>query len=151
MARASGRRSGRARHGAPANALFVAAAVEALPCELTGVADEVTIHFPWGSLLRGVLDPCSAVVAGLACVTRPGAGIGVMLSITERDAAARVPAPSAELFAAMAPAYAAAGLRLTDARRATADEVRATHSTWARRIGAGTTRPAWLVRLERRG
>ena len=37
--------------GAP-NVLFIQAAVEDLPPELDGVADEVHVHFPWGSLLR---------------------------------------------------------------------------------------------------
>ena len=37
--------------GAP-NVLFIQAAVEDLPPELYGVADEVHVHFPWGSLLR---------------------------------------------------------------------------------------------------
>src|SRR4026207_1751541 len=44
----------RARGGRP-NLLFVAAAAESLPPELLGLADEVRILFPWGSLLRGVL------------------------------------------------------------------------------------------------
>ena len=34
--------------------LFIQAAVEDLPPELDGVADEVHVHFPWGSLLRAV-------------------------------------------------------------------------------------------------
>ena len=39
--------------GAP-NVLFVQAAVEDLPSEFAGVANEVHIHFPWGSLLKAV-------------------------------------------------------------------------------------------------
>ncbi len=39
--------------GGLSNVLFIQAAVEDLPSELDGVADEVHIHFPWGSLLRG--------------------------------------------------------------------------------------------------
>ncbi len=42
-----------AKGGAP-NALFVQAAIEDLPAELDGVADEIHVHFPWGSLLRAV-------------------------------------------------------------------------------------------------
>ena len=34
------------------NVLFIQAAIEDLPSELDGVADEVHVHFPWGSLLR---------------------------------------------------------------------------------------------------
>src|SRR6185295_10593129 len=43
----------RKKGGAP-NALFIQSAVEDLPAELDGVANEVHVHFPWGSLLRAV-------------------------------------------------------------------------------------------------
>ena len=42
-----------AKGGAP-NVLFVQSSIEDLPAELDGVANEVHIHFPWGSLLRAV-------------------------------------------------------------------------------------------------
>jgi 16S rRNA (adenine(1408)-N(1))-methyltransferase len=42
-----------AKGGAP-NALFIQASVENLPEELNGIANEVHVHFPWGSLLRVV-------------------------------------------------------------------------------------------------
>ena len=40
--------------GGLSNALFVQAPIEELPEELDGIADEIHIHFPWGSLLRAV-------------------------------------------------------------------------------------------------
>ena len=42
------------RGGAP-NALFVVASVEHSPDELRGVADEVFVTLPWGSLMRGII------------------------------------------------------------------------------------------------
>lgn len=42
-----------AKGGLP-NVLFLQAAIENLPAELDEVADEIHIHFPWGSLLRAV-------------------------------------------------------------------------------------------------
>ena len=36
------------------NLLLVIAAVESLPAELTALADEVTVYFPWGSLLEAI-------------------------------------------------------------------------------------------------
>ena len=42
-----------AKGGAP-NALFIQASVESLPEELNGIANEVDVNFPWGSLLRAV-------------------------------------------------------------------------------------------------
>src|SRR5690349_12984816 len=43
-----------ARGGRP-NLLLVRAAIEALPAELHGVADEVSVQLPWGSLLEGIV------------------------------------------------------------------------------------------------
>lgn len=42
-----------AKGGLP-NSMFVEAAIESLPDEFEGVADEIHINFPWGSLLRGL-------------------------------------------------------------------------------------------------
>jgi 16S rRNA (adenine(1408)-N(1))-methyltransferase len=44
-----------AKGGLP-NALFVQASVEDLPSELDGIADEIHLHFPWGSLLKAVMS-----------------------------------------------------------------------------------------------
>ncbi|MGH2393895.1 MAG: methyltransferase domain-containing protein [Candidatus Limnocylindria bacterium] len=46
MVKAARRAASRPNRGGLPNALFVAAAVEALPAELDGVADLVTAHFP---------------------------------------------------------------------------------------------------------
>lgn len=82
----SSRRAARsAKRGRGPNALFVVAAAEALPPELDGRADALTIHFPWGSLLRGLLDADDAIVSGIARVMRPEAMATILLSVTERD------------------------------------------------------------------
>src|SRR5207249_2947150 len=41
---------------APSNALYVIADAGSLPRELYGLASRITINFPWGSLLRGLLE-----------------------------------------------------------------------------------------------
>jgi 16S rRNA (adenine(1408)-N(1))-methyltransferase len=149
MAEASRRAARPVKRGGVPGALFVVAPAEALPAELDGRADALTVQFPWGSLLRGVLDADPAIVGGIARVTRPGATVTLLLSVTERERSiGRVSLDERELWA-LAPGYAAQGLRLCDARPATADQIAQAHSTWAKRLGAGTSRPAWLVRFER--
>src|SRR5688572_19323180 len=37
------------------NVMFVQAAIEFLPEEFAGIANEIHIHFPWGSLLQAVI------------------------------------------------------------------------------------------------
>ena len=73
MATASRRAAARPSRGGLPNALFVVAAVEATPAELDGVADLVTVHFPWGSLLRGLLGADPAIMSSLTRVLRPSA------------------------------------------------------------------------------
>jgi 16S rRNA (adenine(1408)-N(1))-methyltransferase len=133
------------------NVLLVVARAEELPAELDGLADAITVHFPWGSLLRGVLEARAEVVRGLARITRPGAGVTAVLSVTDHERSRGLPVPDERLGPVLARRYAAHGLALVDWRPATPSEVEATHSSWARRLGAGERRPAWLLRVVREG
>ena len=149
MADASRRAARAPRRGGLPNALFVVAAAEALPPELDCRADALTVQFPWGSLLRGLLQADPAILAGLARVTRPGATLTLLLSLTERDRAIGPTSLDEPTFAALAPPYAAHGLLLREARPATREEIASSHSTWAKRLAAGTARPVWLVHFQR--
>lgn len=149
MAEASGRAAANPRRGGRPNALFVAAAAEALPAELDGVADLVTVHFPWGSLLRGLLGAEPALIAAVARVMRAEARLDLLVSVTDRDRGGGASPLDARALEALAPAYARQGLELEQPRPATAGEVAATRSTWGKRLGAGATRPAWRLRARR--
>jgi 16S rRNA (adenine(1408)-N(1))-methyltransferase len=127
----------------------VVAAAEALPPELDGRVDELRLHFPWGSLLRGLLGPEGCVLAGLARLLRPGRCATALLSLTPRDRQPDLPPLDGALAARLAGPYAAHGLRLVDWRPASRAEVAAAHSTWAKRLGAGDTRPVWRLQVLR--
>jgi len=146
MAVASRRAGATPRRGGLPNAVFVVAAVQALPRELDGVADRGTVHLPWGSLLRGLLGADPAILAGLTRVMRPGATLSMLLSSTARDRGAGVEPVQEPTIQAVAGAYGRYGLAVTEARPATAADVAAAHSTWGKRLGAGVQRPAWLLR-----
>jgi 16S rRNA (adenine(1408)-N(1))-methyltransferase len=137
---ASSRRA--ARRGALPNALFAVAAAEDPP--LSGVADEITVNFPWASLLRGVLGHDEAVLAGIARLAAPGASVRALVSVVERDGVPAVPEADD-----LATAYARHSLRLVDARPATATEIAASGSSWAKRLRAGAARPVTLLRAVR--
>jgi 16S rRNA (adenine(1408)-N(1))-methyltransferase len=66
--------------GAP-NVLFIQSAVEDLPEELNGVANEVHVHFPWGSLLRAVATGDVDVMRNLRRVCAEGALLEVVIGI----------------------------------------------------------------------
>lgn len=147
MAEAARRAAAAPRKGGLANVLFVVAGAEALPAELDGAVSALTVHFPWGSLLHGLVRPEPSILDGVARVCRPGAVVSVLLSVTERDHVAGLARFTGDEIARLAGAYAAFGLALTDAQPATAADITAAHSTWAKRLGAGRTRPAWQLRF----
>jgi 16S rRNA (adenine(1408)-N(1))-methyltransferase len=75
-----------AKGGAP-NVLFIQSAVEDLPEELNGVANELHVHFPWGSLLRAVATGDIEVMRNLRRVCAEGALLEVVIGIDPvRDA-----------------------------------------------------------------
>jgi len=134
------------RRSALPNALFAVAAAERPPEALRGLAGSLTITFPWGSLLRGVLGGDDAVLAGVAALLAPGATVAALVSVVPRDGVPPVP-PEDRLAAA----YAAHGLALVEARPATGDEVAASGSSWAKRLRAGSDRPVTRLLCRLRG
>jgi 16S rRNA (adenine(1408)-N(1))-methyltransferase len=150
MAESSLRAVRSVRKGGLPNAVFVVAAAERPPAELVGIAAEVTILFPWGSLLRSVLaldDACDAA-AGIACLIAPGGLVRALVSIDRRDRLS-VPVLEAADSAALASRWARNGLTLTAFQPARPAEIHASGSTWARRLAAGRDRQVWRLELRR--
>ncbi|HEX5825404.1 MAG TPA: hypothetical protein VFY18_13180 [Candidatus Limnocylindrales bacterium] len=164
MAESSLRTARPERRGGLPNALFVVAAAECPPSDLHGIADELTILFPWGSLLRGALALDDAAAAGIARLVRAGGRVEVLASATERDGQG-VPPLRAEDGPAIARRWACRGLALTTFEPASAPQIAASGSTWARRLGASggrgradgpsdagaIGRPTWRLVLRRDG
>ena len=80
------------------------------------------------------------MLAGAGALLAPGAAATVLLSVVPRDGVPPMP-PAA----ALAAAYARHGLRLTEVRSATPDEVAASRSSWAKRLRAGAERPVTVL------
>jgi 16S rRNA (adenine(1408)-N(1))-methyltransferase len=133
------------RRDAVPNALFAVASAERPPRALHGLAESLTVNFPWGSLLRGLLGEDDAVLSGVARLMAPGGEGAVLLSVVPRDGMPPVPPP-----ASLAPTYARHGLDLAEMRQATPEEVAASGSSWAKRLRAGRERPVTLLRLRAR-
>lgn len=148
MAEAS-RRAARAvgRGGLP-NARFVLSAAEALPSQLSGLASLVTVHFPWGSLLRGAMGAESERAEDVARLVADGGRLRLLLSSASRDAAkGAVEIDPAEVVAA----YQRFGFNAVEVRPATVADATAVRSSWGRRIltGRESERRAWLFDLRR--
>ena len=133
----------KAKRGNLANIAFLVESAERLPRELAGIADEVTVTLPWGSLLRSLVAADAALLGSLAMLFKAGGELRALLSATARDGYAEV---AAETLRGLAPAYAAHGLRLVEARAASPADVAASRSAWAKRLGP---RPIVFARYRR--
>jgi len=118
-----------------ANALFVVAAIEDAPAELASRADEITINFPWGSLLRGLVRAELRVTCGIAALAKPGARIHALLSIEDRDASSGLTAAEIAANPRRSYDFAVAGLALERVDVATPGVIAASGSSWAKRLG----------------
>lgn len=104
------------------------------------------MHFPWGALLDAVVGARADVLAAVARAMKPGGSLDLLVSTTERDGRSPL---TVRQFEDLRDAYAAAGLRISDVRCAAWSDVQAAHSSWGKRLDAGRSRPAFVVRCRR--
>jgi 16S rRNA (adenine(1408)-N(1))-methyltransferase len=156
MAESSRRAAGSVRRGGLPNAAFILAAAEAPPAGLCGVAQLVTVQFPWGSLLRGCVGADAAAADGVASLVGAAGVLQLLLAPVARDGLDGVPTDAASLVGAVAATFAPRGFDVLVARLATPAEIAASGSTWGRRLGttrsngAAADREVMLLRLVRR-
>lgn len=119
---------------APANALFVIANALRLPLELDAAAAQLTINFPWGSLLEGLLIADTALLAGLRRITHPDAALEIRLNagaLAEAGWSLEAGADRVQdvLFAN--------GFDMRTPIRMTARDLKTCPTTWAKRLAFG--------------
>jgi len=135
-----------AKGGLP-NVLFIQAAVEALPPELDGVADEIHVHFPWGSLLRAVAIGDEVALGNLRRICAPGAWLEVVIALDpERDRAeierlGLSPLSLEFLETTLIPRYQAAGFEVVEYGSLPPSEWPQLHTSWAQRLRGNAERP----------
>src|SRR5512145_759349 len=130
----------------PANTLFVIANAQALPPELDGLADQVTINFPWGSLLEGLLTADAALLAGLGRVMRPHAHLEIRLNGGAlAEAGWKLEAGADRVREVLI----ANGFKLSPPVTLTAADLKTFPTTWAKRLAFGRDPRAVYLRGSR--
>ncbi len=128
------------------NLLFIQSAVEDLPSELDGVADEVHIHFPWGSLLRAVAAGDKAALQNLRRVCSAKGLLEVVIGLDiNRDRSEMERLELQELSPAyidsvLVPRYEAAGFEALERGVLLASEWRRLQTSWAKRLEGNANR-----------
>ena len=141
--------SRRAARRGPANAMFLAAgAAEMADSPLAGRVDLVTVTFPWGSLLRGVVGLEPGVSAGVGALVAHGGRVEVLASVVPSDRLDGIGTLDAGCEPAIRCAWAGVGMELVSMRPATSAEIAASRSSWARRLDpARAARTVWRLDL----
>ena len=133
--------------GGASNVLFIQAAVEELPAELDGVADELHVHFPWGSLLRAVATGDVSIIQNLRRICSPEALLEVVIGldpVRDQSEIERLGLPSLSLEfidESLIPNYAAAGFEITERGILPASEWPEFNTSWAKRLHQNDRRP----------
>jgi 16S rRNA (adenine(1408)-N(1))-methyltransferase len=133
--------------GGLTNAVFVASALDALPAQLRGIASLVTVHFPWGSLLRAALGQDQEGTIAIARLLAPGGRLRLLVSAADGDAAGgTTDIVSGEVLAS----YVQLGLEPAVCLPATLADAAEARSSWGKRLLAGGGgRRAFLIELHR--
>jgi len=128
------------------NVLFVQAAIENLPEELNAAADEIHIHFPWGSLLSAVVAGQKDVLNSLRRICAPECLVEIVIGIDEeRDKSEierlELPQLSSDyLENVLIPKYQAAGFEIIDKGILLPADWSKLETSWARKLQGGSNR-----------
>jgi 16S rRNA (adenine(1408)-N(1))-methyltransferase len=142
-----------AKGGLP-NVLFVQAAAENLPEELNETADEIHIHFPWGSLLRAVVSGDEIVLKSLRRICAPECLIEIVIGIDEerdRSEIERLELPklsSDYLENVLIPKYKTAGFKILENRILSSSDWSKLETSWARKLQGGGNRQVTYLTLQ---
>lgn len=129
------------------NVLFLQASVEALPTELEGLANEVYVNFPWGSLLAAVTGGHMESLIKLRRLCSPDGMLKVTVGFDEvRDKTEierlQLPALSPDfLTTTLATRYREAGFEIVQSDFGSLDDT-TVETSWSRRLRANKNRLA---------
>jgi hypothetical protein len=129
------------------NMLFVISSAQELPSEFGGLFSHITINFPWGSLLDGLLACDIGLMCSLYEIARPDAQIEIRLN---RDALKEA---GASLESGTGLVYGSLhqhGWKLDFPRPMQVEALKKFPTTWARRLAHGRD-PRVMVLSGRRG
>lgn len=139
-----------AKGGLP-NVLFVQAAIENLPDELNAAADEIHIHFPWGSLLRTVALGDEDALRSLRRISAPEGILEIIIGIDEERDRTEIerldlpPLSDEYLQETLLPKYEKAGFEILEGGVLSPSEWSRLETSWARKLQSGSNRKVFYM------
>jgi 16S rRNA (adenine(1408)-N(1))-methyltransferase len=149
MQETSRRAAAKPAKGGASNAVYIVSGVEALPSDLRSIATRLTIQYPWGSLLRMLVEPDVQMMMRIGLLAVPGAKFSVLINrspFDDPDYVARLDLPpldEARFRDAVASDWLKAGFapHKIETHRETAE----TPSSWGKRLVKGSAREVLAI------
>ena len=128
------------------NTLFVIANAQGLPEELDTYASHITINFPWGSLLEGLLSCEDRLTTRLLSVAKPSADLEIHLNGEALAMSGWTLEAGADQIQRLS---SDAGWRIKSQSWMDAQRLRSFPTTWAKRLAFGRDPRAIQLRFQR--
>ncbi len=134
------------RKGGLPNVLFLQSSVEELPPELDGIADEVHIHFPWGSLLGAVAAGDEKILRSLRRVCAREALLEIIIGLDPARDRAEIerlgicPLTVEFIDAHLRERYRNAGFEIIERGALPSSRWAKLETSWAKRLGGNQNR-----------
>ena len=133
------------------NLLLVIGAVESLPEELYGIANEITVYFPWGSLLESVVKPLPDSLAQMRQIAAESAQFTFITTYQTAYEAAEIekrglPELSRAYFEGeYQTVMRENGFAVSEITELTAEDVMQLGTQWAKRLVTGRARSYYQI------
>jgi len=125
------------------NMLFIIASAQNLPKELNGLVSQITINFPWGSLLESLLAGDPKLMRGLESISRSNTSVDVCLNSGALDEAGTTLEAGAEKIYSN---LIRSGWQIESPVMINANALRSFPTTWAKRLAFGRDPRAIVLR-----
>ena len=152
LSETAARASRKPSRGGRSNLICIAEPLEVIARELPAAADRVTVILPWGSLLRGLVQPEDTSLTQLHSLCAPHACVEIVFSYDyKRDASERAPLGLMNIHEThvqrvLPEVYERMGLGVTSVERISQHELGRYETTWAKRLAFGRQREIWGLR-----
>lgn len=137
------------------NVLYAVGSIEMLPEELFGVADEVYINFPWGSLLAGIANASGKTIEDVSSLIKPGGRLEIIFGYSQSAEPSEVERLGLSDLSVgkvkneVIPEFEKRGFRLIEVRELGKDAVFEISSTWGKKLSFGQKRKIFKLSFKK--
>lgn len=145
------RASKKPQKGGLNNALYIISNAYALPQQLNGIADEIYINLPWGSLRDGMIKGDDALLENIRKVSKPNAVLHITITYSDlyeknQIELRQLPDLTMDYFkSSLVWKYREHGLNIKDIKILDNEALKKLDTKWSKKLGFGRRREVFFI------